>query len=213
MRTVVIGGGAAGIAAARTLHDAGLEVLLIEACDRLGGRAWSLSLKSLFPREGKGRDWNPSTGEHVDAGCGWLHSAQRNPWTSIAEATGFTVDRSDANWRSQWRNLGFPPEDQASSSNRLPNLERARNGGAGRPRPPPFRLHRRPRQMAPEDRRDLGLRQRREPQPSFAPRLGRIRRGLHRRQLDCERRLRHARGQPRGRAEHPHLNTGRPDRP
>ena len=41
-RTVVIGGGAAGIAAARTLHDAGREVLLIEAADRLGGRARSV---------------------------------------------------------------------------------------------------------------------------------------------------------------------------
>ena len=39
VRTVVIGGGAAGIAAARMLHDAGQEVLLVEANDRLGGRA------------------------------------------------------------------------------------------------------------------------------------------------------------------------------
>ena len=117
MRTVVIGGGAAGIAAARTLHDAGQDVLLVEASDRLGGRAHSLALASLFPREGGGPDWTPAfAGEYVDAGCGWLHSAQRNPWTSIADATGFTVDRSDANWRTQWRNLGFSPEDQAAST-------------------------------------------------------------------------------------------------
>ncbi|MBC3942917.1 FAD-dependent oxidoreductase, partial [Sphingomonas albertensis] len=57
MRTVVIGGGAAGIAAARTLHDAGRDVLLVEASDRLGGRARSLSLASLFPREGGGPVW------------------------------------------------------------------------------------------------------------------------------------------------------------
>jgi len=117
VRTVVIGGGAAGIAAARTLHDAGHQVLLIEASDRLGGRAHSLPLSSLFPREGGGPDWTLAfAGEHVDAGCGWLHSAQRNPWTSIAEASGFTVDRSDANWRTQWRDLGFPPEDQSASA-------------------------------------------------------------------------------------------------
>nr|WP_277813623.1 NAD(P)-binding protein [Sphingomonas melonis] len=42
--TVVVGGGAAGIAAARALHDAGAEVLLVEAGDRLGGRARSLRL-------------------------------------------------------------------------------------------------------------------------------------------------------------------------
>ena len=117
MRTVVIGGGAAGISAARTLHDAGQDVLLVEASDRLGGRAHSLPLASLFLGEGGGADWATAfAGEHVDAGCGWLHSARRNPWTSIAEATGFTVDRSDANWRTQWRDLGFSPEDQAASA-------------------------------------------------------------------------------------------------
>ncbi|MEG8017651.1 FAD-dependent oxidoreductase [Sphingomonas sp. LR55] len=59
MRTVVIGGGAAGIAAARTLHDDGHDVLLVEASDRLGGRAHSLSLKSLFPREGGAQNAPP----------------------------------------------------------------------------------------------------------------------------------------------------------
>ncbi len=51
----------------------------------------------------------------VDLGCGWLHSAKRNPWTHIAETTGFTVDRSAANWRTQWRDLGFPPTDQKAA--------------------------------------------------------------------------------------------------
>jgi monoamine oxidase len=97
---VVIGGGAAGIAAARTMWDAGYDVLLVEASDRLGGRAHSVSI--------------PGIGV-VDHGCGWLHSAERNPWTEIAEVTGFTVDRSSANWRTQWRDLGFPREDQNAS--------------------------------------------------------------------------------------------------
>lgn len=97
-RTVVIGGGAAGIAAARTLHDAGREVLLVEAGDRLGGRARSLSL--------------PELGATVDLGCGWLHSGGRNPWTPVAEASGFTVDRSPAKWDEQWRDLGYPQHEQ-----------------------------------------------------------------------------------------------------
>ena len=117
MRTVVIGGGAAGIAAARTLHDAAHDVLLVEASDRLGGRAHSLSIDALLSREGSKPEANSIlAGSHVDAGCGWLHSAQRNPWTAIAERSGFSVDRSDANWRTQWRNLSFSPEEQASSS-------------------------------------------------------------------------------------------------
>ena len=102
MRTVVIGGGAAGIAAARALHVAGREVLLVEASDRLGGRARSVCL--------------PGLGATVDLGCGWLHSAVRNPWTQVAERAEFTVDRSPANWDQQWCNLGFSPEDQRAFS-------------------------------------------------------------------------------------------------
>ncbi|MEJ8629126.1 NAD(P)/FAD-dependent oxidoreductase [Sphingomonas sp. I4] len=109
-RTVVIGGGAAGIAAARTLHDAGREVLLIEAADRLGGRARSVTLP---------------TGHVVDHGCGWLHSAKRNPWTSIAERAGFTVDRRSPNWQVQWNDLGFPPEEKRASGEAYARFEEA----------------------------------------------------------------------------------------
>ena len=37
---VVIGGGFAGITAARDLKHRGFNVLLLEARDRLGGRTW-----------------------------------------------------------------------------------------------------------------------------------------------------------------------------
>ena len=102
--TVVIGGGAAGIAAAHALHDAGEDVLLVEARDRLGGRAYSVSL-DLPAAAGGGA-------VTVDLGCGWLHSATRNPWTTIAETGGFHVDHSSPGWREQWRDLGFPPDEQ-----------------------------------------------------------------------------------------------------
>ncbi len=196
-RTVVIGGGAAGIAAARRLHDAGEEVLLVEAGDRLGGRAYSLSL-TTFPQSprhpGRVRRLSPSnkdsdlsgitcapaqagaqywvpafagtqdrymsegdrrrrvpgltprleeqqeplaspsrtsrpqntsgqTGDagrnplpSIDLGCGWLHSAARNPWTAIAEREGFAIDRSSPNWGVQWRDLDFPPEEKQASA-------------------------------------------------------------------------------------------------
>jgi len=96
--TVVIGGGAAGIAAARRLHDAGHDVLMIEARDRLGGRALSFDY----------------LGQALDLGCGWLHSARRNPWTAIARARGFDIRTDTANWGSQWRDLGYPPAEQAA---------------------------------------------------------------------------------------------------
>lgn len=38
---LVIGAGAAGLAAARTLHDAGLRVAVLEARERSGGRVWT----------------------------------------------------------------------------------------------------------------------------------------------------------------------------
>ncbi len=38
---IVIGAGVAGLAAARRLHDAGRNVLVCEARDRIGGRVWS----------------------------------------------------------------------------------------------------------------------------------------------------------------------------
>jgi monoamine oxidase len=78
----VIGGGAAGIGAARRLGDAGVKALILEARDRLGGRAWTVEAGD-FP---------------VDLGCGWLHSAKRNPWTAIAEAQGRTIDQTPPPW-------------------------------------------------------------------------------------------------------------------
>lgn len=99
---VIVGAGAAGIAAAHVLHDAGLDVLLVEAKDRIGGRAQSL-----------GRSLAGGTAT-LDLGCGWLHSAERNPWTELAQAYGLTVDRTPAGWGEQWRDLGFPPAERAA---------------------------------------------------------------------------------------------------
>ncbi len=48
----MIGAGAAGLAAARTLHDRGIDVLLIEARDRVGGRAYTVrTTDGAFPVE------------------------------------------------------------------------------------------------------------------------------------------------------------------
>ncbi len=60
---VVIGAGAAGIAAARTLTDDGLAVAVLEARDRVGGRAVTVSLR----------------GHPIDLGAHWLHAGPINP--------------------------------------------------------------------------------------------------------------------------------------
>lgn len=93
---VVIGGGAAGIAAARRLHDNGVDCLLVEARDRLGGRAWTVE----------------ESGFSIDLGCGWLHSADRNPWREIAAAEGLTIDETPPPWARP--SIGIPPEDHKS---------------------------------------------------------------------------------------------------
>lgn len=95
---IVIGGGAAGIAATRWLHEAGADVLLLEASGRIGGRAHSVRVE----------------GNALDLGCTWLHSADRNPWSRIALAQGFQIDRTPPGWLDQWNDLGFPKRDQAS---------------------------------------------------------------------------------------------------
>lgn len=49
--TLIIGAGAAGLAAGRRLHDAGQQVLLLEARNRIGGRIWTVDDFADFPVE------------------------------------------------------------------------------------------------------------------------------------------------------------------
>jgi monoamine oxidase len=83
---VVVGAGAAGIAAGRRLVEGGASTLVLEARQRLGGRAWTLS---------------GGVAHALDLGCEWLHSADRNPWTEIARSLGFAIDEHLPDWRSR----------------------------------------------------------------------------------------------------------------
>ncbi len=93
---VIVGGGAAGIGAARRLAQSRLSVVLLEANSHLGGRACTQEIAGL----------------PLDLGCGWFHSADRNAWVGIAEAAGISIDRSVAQWGIQHRDLGFPKPEQ-----------------------------------------------------------------------------------------------------
>jgi monoamine oxidase len=97
---VIVGGGAAGIGAARRLAASKLSTLLLEATSRLGGRGWTQDISGL----------------PLDLGCGWLHSADRNAWAEIAAAAGITVDRREPAWGFQYGDLGFTPAEQAAAS-------------------------------------------------------------------------------------------------
>jgi monoamine oxidase len=96
---VIIGAGAAGIAAARRLAASHLSSIVLEATARVGGRAWTCDV----------------AGMRLDLGCGWLHSADRNPWTRIAEAAGFAIDRRAPAWGRQYHDIGFSQAEQAAA--------------------------------------------------------------------------------------------------
>ena len=88
----IVGGGAAGIAAARRLTDLHRSVLLVEALPQLGGRARTMVAQGMA----------------LDLGCGWLHSARRNVLATLAAAQGQELDRREAAWHRQLNNLHFP---------------------------------------------------------------------------------------------------------
>ncbi len=92
---VVIGGGAAGVAAGRRLQEAGIDCLIVEARNRLGGRAFTMI--------GPG-------GYAIDLGCGWLHSADKNEWAKIAQAQGHTIDKTPPPWSRS--SFGFRLNEQ-----------------------------------------------------------------------------------------------------
>ena len=87
-RVVVVGAGLAGLGAARTLHDRGIEVVVLEARDRIGGRAY--------------------TNEHgVDLGAHWIHGSEGNPLTNLARqlAVPTVFVGGDSSYSGGWDQL------------------------------------------------------------------------------------------------------------
>ena len=92
----VVGLGAAGLAALSSLHRAGVRAIGVEARPRIGGRAWT-AVHDGYP---------------LDLGCGWLHSADRNPLVEVAQGLGFDIDRTEPPWERQSGQQGMSEEDQ-----------------------------------------------------------------------------------------------------
>jgi monoamine oxidase len=75
---VVVGGGFAGVTAAREAARDGRSVLLLEGRDRLGGRTWTA----------------PWSGHQIEYGGGWVHWHQPHTFSEITRAS-LTVELSD----------------------------------------------------------------------------------------------------------------------
>lgn len=77
---VVIGAGAAGIAAARQLVDWDYDVVVLEARDRVGGRAWTRDAVLGMP---------------ADIGAAWLHNGRANPLLALSREAELELTPSD----------------------------------------------------------------------------------------------------------------------
>lgn len=76
---IVIGSGFAGIAAARTLHDASFQVIVLESRERIGGRIHT----------------DYSFGFPVDLGASWLHGVcNENPLAPVIGRLGLPLYRT-----------------------------------------------------------------------------------------------------------------------
>jgi monoamine oxidase len=65
---LIVGAGAAGLAAARECQRLGRSFVILEARDRIGGRVFT----------------DTSLGQPFDAGARYIHWAERNPWADVA---------------------------------------------------------------------------------------------------------------------------------
>jgi monoamine oxidase len=81
---IIIGAGAAGLAAARRLQDQRASFRILEAKSHIGGRAVT-DTRTL--------------GAPVDLGGHWLHSPALNPLTPLADRYGFHVKQSGEDFR------------------------------------------------------------------------------------------------------------------
>lgn len=81
---IVIGAGAAGLAAARRLAERSLKVIVIEARDRFGGRAWSRRIAhAAVPAE---------------VGAEFIHGGAAHTMALLREAGTATIDTGGESW-------------------------------------------------------------------------------------------------------------------
>ena len=97
---VVVGAGAAGLAAGRAAAAWGLACAVIEAKHRAGGRAYT--------------EWQ-SFGTPFDHGCQWLHSGSINPFARIADRYGVRYLKTAHDGRYHDGRAWLPPAENEAA--------------------------------------------------------------------------------------------------
>lgn len=78
-RVIVVGAGWAGLTAANALRTAGIDHVVLEGRDRIGGRAHTVDLDGVA----------------VDLGCSWIHDPIGNPLSTFADQVGVARRNAD----------------------------------------------------------------------------------------------------------------------
>ncbi|MDP4025019.1 NAD(P)/FAD-dependent oxidoreductase [Methylobacterium sp. NEAU 140] len=117
---VIVGAGAAGIGAARALVAQGLSVAVLEARDRVGGRAWTVPLR----------------GHAVDLGAHWLHAGPINPLVALGRARRERLRRAPQDSHVWVGGRPASPAEIRASARAFARADRAMTrGAAGEDRP------------------------------------------------------------------------------
>lgn len=108
LRAIVIGAGFAGLSAARALRQSGVQVTILEARDRPGGRVMT----------------DRSLGFPLDLGPSWLHGGPRNPLKTVADGAGIAYRVTDyANFRftnlSKGRRIRVAPTEFLAQARKI----------------------------------------------------------------------------------------------
>jgi len=97
---VIIGAGMSGLAAARELEHRGFKVIVLEARDRIGGRAWTHTFES---------------GAFADLGASNIHGIQDNPVAIIAKRLGKTLHSQQSNILYDWDGKAMNKDDDVKA--------------------------------------------------------------------------------------------------
>ena len=115
---IVIGGGAAGLLAAVTLREAGRDVILLEARDRLGGRAYSAPL---------------SEGTMVEHGAQYVHGSTIPTWEFILRF-GLQTHHADIGGSGSYANI-FRDGEWTDSDSTIREAAEGLERAVGHPNP------------------------------------------------------------------------------